>query len=295
MESRREERLLMCLKDNYKMMLCRKYAEFEKTHVPTEWIYQLKYDGCRLAIHLDPEEMSTTFITRGGKKFALPVIGKEIYRVIDPCSYTIIDVEMIRGEGKREDRSRTTGLLNSILSDPAGKEKSLVLDSDVRFVGFDKLTIDLIDANYILRYRDLWWPVISRWLTVPKSYLIKHTRDIISQLEHLESQGYEGLVAKKKTGLYKFGRSKDCLKIKNINRVEVKCIEVKEGEGKYTGQVGALVCEDSTGRLVTVGSGLTDESRRKPFKFFPGKCFMMKYESMSRDNHYIQPTLIDND
>ena len=63
------------------------------------------------------------------------------------------------------------------------------------------------------------------------------------------------------TGLYKFGkRSNDLLKVKTFNTCDIFCTGVEEGEGKYAGTLGAIIC-DYKGYKLKVGSGLTEEQR----------------------------------
>jgi hemerythrin superfamily protein len=56
-------------------------------------------------------------------------------------------------------------------------------------------------------------------------------------------------------------------------------VDWEEGVNKYTGQLGALVCESADGKVVVnVGSGLSDKQRKK-FKpeFIIGKIVEITY------------------
>ena len=78
------------------------------------------------------------------------------------------------------------------------------------------------------------------------------------------AEGYEGLMVKPVTSLYECKRSASWLKIKPIIEVTLTVIDIEEGQGKFEGTTGALVCEGiEDGDLigVNVGSGLTDEMR----------------------------------
>ena len=54
--------------------------------------------------------------------------------------------------------------------------------------------------------------------------------------------------------------------------------------------IGALVLEDSQGRRVSVGSGLTDGDRNEHYNAFEGKVVEIEYEQII--DTYIQPTFI---
>ena len=59
------------------------------------------------------------------------------------------------------------------------------------------------------------------------------------------------------------------MKIKPVADFDLKVIQVVEGEGKYVGMMGALLCEGfDDGKLirVSVGSGFSDEQRAEIWK-----------------------------
>ncbi len=81
------------------------------------------------------------------------------------------------------------------------------------------------------------------------------------RLNKVVASGHEGLMLNAINGLYKFGkRSNDLLKVKQFHSCDLKCIAVEEGEGKYAGTLGAIIC-DYKGFQLKVGSGFTDEER----------------------------------
>lgn len=76
--------------------------------------------------------------------------------------------------------------------------------------------------------------------------------------------GYEGLMVKPIEAVYECKRSPSWLKIKPIIEVTLMVEYIEEGQGKFIGTTGALVCEgvdDGVHIKVNVGSGLTDELR----------------------------------
>jgi DNA ligase-1 len=80
--------------------------------------------------------------------------------------------------------------------------------------------------------------------------------------------GYEGIMVKDPRAPYETKRTTAWLKIKPFIEVSLEVIGFEEGdrEGKYRGTLGALVCqgEDDGDKIkVKVGSGLTDEMRKK--------------------------------
>lgn len=76
--------------------------------------------------------------------------------------------------------------------------------------------------------------------------------------------GYEGLMVKPIEAVYQCKRSAAWLKIKPVIEVTLTVKDIEEGQGKFEGTTGALVCEgvdDGVHIKVNVGSGLTDENR----------------------------------
>ena len=76
--------------------------------------------------------------------------------------------------------------------------------------------------------------------------------------------GYEGLMVKPIEAVYECKRSPSWLKIKPIIEVTLTIKGIEEGQGKFLGTTGALVCEgvdDGVHIKVNVGSGLSDDQR----------------------------------
>lgn len=92
----------------------------------------------------------------------------------------------------------------------------------------------------------------------------------VYSLEHLQKyadymidKGCEGIVAREEFSSYQAGkRNKSMIKVKKGVSFDLKVVALEEGEGKYKCHCGKLVCEDSKGIKVRVGSGLTDEQRQ---------------------------------
>lgn len=83
------------------------------------------------------------------------------------------------------------------------------------------------------------------------------------------NNGYEGLMVKPVNAFYECKRSPSWLKVKPIIEVTLTVVDVEEGQGKYEGTTGALVCEgidDGVTIGVNVGSGLTDDVRESVWK-----------------------------
>ena len=85
-----------------------------------------------------------------------------------------------------------------------------------------------------------------------------------AQLASVVTAGGEGLMLHHADAYYRDGRSEALLKLKPFDDAEGTVVDYTRGRGKYRGLVGALVLRLDDGRLLRVGSGLSDADRAEP-------------------------------
>lgn len=76
--------------------------------------------------------------------------------------------------------------------------------------------------------------------------------------------GKEGIMIKDPLSSYECKRSTAWLKLKPVMTIDLEIVDLQEGDDKYKGKLGALICKGYEGEkeiVVNVGSGLTDEER----------------------------------
>lgn len=96
---------------------------------------------------------------------------------------------------------------------------------------------------------------------VKKFGVTDNVEEIYSQLEKVIADNQEGLILNTLNGVYGFGkRSKEILKVKKMQTCDIRCLRVEEGEGKYQGKLGKIIC-DYKGYELGVGSGFLDSDR----------------------------------
>lgn len=87
--------------------------------------------------------------------------------------------------------------------------------------------------------------------------------DVIEQyLAKVKKKNLEGVMLNIDKDVYQFKRTKSLLKVKVMEDVCLRIIDLKEGKGKLKGTLGTIVC-DYKGYNLGVGSGLTDEDRNE--------------------------------
>lgn len=245
------------IKNEHEIMLAHKFEG--KINSPVN--ISLKLDGIRCTALID-DKGHVVFKTRQGKiiKGLLEIkMALKAYNL----SSCMLDGELIRINKENlpsdENFRLTTEIVNSKSDDKTGLE----------FVLFDVTPLSAYyekecDMDYYTRMILLSQliPQPNKFIRVVPMYGTTEDVDVIYKtLSEVTSQGLEGLMLNTLSGKYGFGkRSKDLLKVKKMYTCDIKCVAVEEGEGKYTGTLGKIVC-DYKGFTLRVGSGFTDEQR----------------------------------
>ena len=74
------------------------------------------------------------------------------------------------------------------------------------------------------------------------------------------SSGGEGVILKPENHVYECKRSKNWVKLKQIQDCDLEITGWFHGEGKREGFIGGFICKDASGTLeVRIGSGFTDK------------------------------------
>jgi DNA ligase 1 len=102
-----------------------------------------------------------------------------------------------------------------------------------------------------------------RWEVAPQERLVG-AQALRNRLSTVVAAGGEGLMLHRADAAYATGRSDLLLKLKPVRDAEAVVTGHTPGQGRFSGQVGALKVRDADGREFLVGSGLTEAQRRRP-------------------------------
>jgi len=149
----------------------------------------------------------------------------------------------------------------------------------VRFHVFDLPLRELPFAQRYQRLKNLVARSGSPYLVLVEQAPVASEQALMAELERVVAKGAEGLMLKRKAGLYLAGRSDDLLKVKPHSDDEATVISALPGKGKYTGMMGALEVELDNGRRFRIGTGFSDAERRNPPP--PGSVITFRYRGMT--------------
>ena len=104
------------------------------------------------------------------------------------------------------------------------------------------------------------WPQ----LIAVEQFRVANRAALKKKLDEVVRGGGEGLMLHLANTPYVTGRSDALLKFKPLQDTEAEVIEHVAGKGKYTGMLGALRVRTPEGKVFLLGTGFTDEMRKKP-------------------------------
>jgi len=225
-------------------------------------ICEEKYDGVRIIAFVSGQEVK--FFTRAFNEISsgyLSVIANECKLLIKNSG--LEGDWFLDGELTDSNRKSVSGKVNQMLK---GKPASSIGD-DLMFNVFD-----LEDAETLKRGKGVIPFEIRRQtlegvfeksltysVTLAESFVTKEKEDIYSYYKNIVSKGGEGVILKNPDHVYECKRSKNWIKLKEVNECDLVIKGWYPGEGKREGFIGGFICEDQTGILkVKIGSGFTD-------------------------------------
>jgi len=251
----------------------------------TEYLVSTKYDGNRIFIVKIGGRLS--FFTSDWKQFNFPQIPELLENYQDfslECEFNYNSLGML-GDRPLSAVLTTwrTNFNKGICTKVIGKVQIKIFDYlEITSTGY---TTKVPYYHRLEIARTLKLPEFMRVITAAK--MLGSDAKLVAK--NLVKQGWEGLMCVEPNSYYAIGkRGNYIVKLKYRKTADLLCIGVTEGEGKYQGMIGALVLQDSKGRVVSVGSGLADIDRLVSDRRYIGKIIEIEYEQII--DTYIQPT-----
>ena len=225
-------------------------------------VVDVKSDGMRVSGYYDGASLKLT--SRQGK----PV---ECFDVFDISCEKLVTGSSIDGElvfykdGKPLDRKTSNGLGIKAVRGTLSQDEAKMAVLHVW---------DLIDYSGIISYSKRRESLYNTFkpdsnIRQVKSIIAESEEDAYKFYDECIQAGEEGVVVKNLDAVWEGKRSKDCVKIKQLQTADLIVTALEEGTGKNSGRLGALVCETSDGLLrVRIGifKGYDDSIRDDLYK-----------------------------
>ena len=123
-------------------------------------------------------------------------------------------------------------------------------------------------------------PQAGQNLKIIKQIKVKDNTEFEAFAKQIVAKGGEGAVAREPNAPYERKRSKNALKYKKFKDAECVVVAHKVGQGKFSGLLGSVVCENlSDKKRFKIGSGFSDKERANPPKI--GSVITYKYQNLT--------------
>lgn len=260
--------------------------------LPEQWTAEIKYDGHRRLVEVSDGMQPSLFVSKGIKAWSR--YGNEIpppthiLEVLETLPNGLYDAEMIvpgmRCYGVKELTNR--------------KDQVLVIFDAINLEGEDYTVLEHKDRRHCLELYLGHLPALGPVRLAP-SYTINSNEEVLKLRDKVWGYGEEGLILKRKSGLYMVGkRSKDLVKIKGKEYNVLKVVKWLESRGEidYRGRYGMVLLVDKEGIYASVKTknneqlrACEDEEKRTGSAPFIGRELRIEYQERTPDNKYREP------
>lgn len=224
-----------------------------------------KYDGVRV-IAVGDREKGFQFYTRAFNeldKTKLSRIELSLCRVLHNAN--IVGEVFFDGELTDINRKSVSGKVTQILKGTAPND----IDKDFLFNVFDIEKAEVLKTGkgntpFIKRRAELEFLLgfleVDSPVTLARQWVVDSIEETQKIYGLIVSMGGEGVILKPADHVYECKRSRNWVKLKQIQDCDLEITGWFPGEGKREGFIGGFICKDSSGTLeVRIGSGFTDK------------------------------------
>ena len=209
---------------------------YQNDHNVSGWLMREKLDGVRAFWD------GTKLISRSGKTFTAPLWFTRNFPAF------ALDGELYIGRGSFE---RTVSMVNTTASHEGWREVAYHVFEVPHTTGglLDRLA-------HAKPYEGVYLKIIPQLACPSHEKLMAFARSITDA-------GGEGAVVRRGDTPYQTGRLASAVKVKFYEDAECTVTGTTQGEGKYRGMAGAILC-DYEGQTIKIGTGLSDHDRAYP-------------------------------
>ena len=267
----------------FEIGLCQKY---DGGMLPGDWIAEPKYDGNRAIAFVD-HHYNVNIVSRNNK----PVYNTELIKeqLADVCKMNDFNNVMFDGEMYATDWNDSISILHT---------QTKVNSTKMCYYIFDMISMEEW-ATQVTKKLDERKKALKRFFDVKEllgghnldnikltpGYEFKTIEEAKEIYKRLLTEGYEGVVLKHVGSMYPFGRNGAWLKWKPVETYEVKIVDFEIGDGKFSGILGAFIC-NFNGKKVKVGGGFKDKQRKAFWEnreAMKGKIIEVECQQVTKD------------
>ena len=253
---------------------------------------QLKADGMRCITFITSNNVR--MFSRNGTeiiceplKNTLMTIGQIEENLLSDNVTLMLDGELIcYKDNKLLDRKTSNGICNKVLKGTASENELNLIQMQLwDIVKVDSNTFNpLEDKSYEKRLEDLYnilnMSIFSKLEVIPTE-IVNSMEEALEHFQKMLSQGLEGTILKNQDAKWSNTRSKDLVKLKEENTIDLLVVDIEEGSGDFEGGLGAIICETSDKKLrVRVGTGFSFEDRGFVNDLSSGKKVVKQIKSL---------------
>lgn len=242
-------------------MLAMSWEKMNDKDKLSTYAVSLKLDGCRVLIFCN-EDGTKVGYTRNG----LTLEGFEDFlaNLTLPKGY-VFDGELLPSNTEGLESKDQYKAIMKITRTKGRKDPN-----SMRYNIFDCITIEEYNNEISKPYHERRKFLNDNVFNTPYQRVVPVIKEInfetdfewlCNKLDEVVAQGQEGLMLNKIDSTYTYKRGRDIFKMKKFHTCDLKVLRVEEGEGKYKGTLGKIIC-DYKGNELGVGSGFSDEQRK---------------------------------
>lgn len=270
------------------------YKKVKEKDLKARFVIEPKLDGARCVAYMEANGGGVTLYSRTGKvwgnfesvRLQLEEVNK--YRRFKRNKDVVLDGEVVCFV---DDKINFQALQHNLFDDEeTGKLKYFVFDLCEREEWESQAAVPyetrISNAKVFVHdsIEEVSGTVFK--LGIVDSFVVENPT--VAQLEsHCEAftlRGFEGAMARRGDIGIELKRSKHLMKIKTFLDAEAEIIGFAAGAGKYLNQMGALICKTASGVVFELGTGFSDEQRKKmPKQPLIGEFAVYKYKTLTDD------------
>ncbi len=274
----------------FQPMLAHKWKDYENEVDWTKGVYiSPKLDGTRCIF------TNRGCFSRNGKSFvSFPHIGRELKPLFDKNPSLILDGEIYAHKLKNDFEK-----LMSLARKTKPTSQDLVeSENNLQYWIFD---CPSINGTYHERYSELKKLILNnykdnKWIRLCIHTLIKNPSEIESKLQEWIQFGFEGLMCNSYDGKYEQKRSKNLLKYKLFQDIEVKVVNIVEGVGNRSGMMGYATLQMDNGKTFDSNARGNEDKYKEILRNkedYIGKSVTVRYQNLTNDGLPRFPVIVD--